>query len=270
MLTAGPGNAPALILLHGWGASKEIWRPALRSPLIDRVRVIALDLPGTGDAAHLSEFAGATEAMADFVAARAEELGLESYSVLGHSMGANVAARVATRFPERVDSLILVSAALHSHRLAPVAQWYLHPLIGGATLGGARMVAGAAGWVESHLPEIDELGWARGYARRSGYLRSRNTRAALQRQLAALVASPVDVGELAPELPVLIVHGERDSTIPVAWAREAAAGRAANRLTRLIIYPEALHCPMDTHAVRFSEDVAEFLGTHPPLRGTFP
>jgi pimeloyl-ACP methyl ester carboxylesterase len=254
ILTAGREDAYPLVLLHGWGASKEIWKLVFRPPLTHKFRLIALDFPGTG-AVQAARRSSATD-LADWVAEETARLGVERFAVLGHSMGGNVAVHLAERHPDRISALVLVAPALQSDRLFH-ANWYLNKVVGPPALGGARALGGLAGWVERRLPAVEYPGWARGYMRRSGYLMFNNTLPGLRAQLKGLLATPARLERVNPDLPVLIMHGAKDSTIPVAWSKESIERRPMN--TRMIVYPQALHCPMDTHTRDFCGDLAVFL-----------
>ncbi len=251
---AGNPHGPALVCLHGWGASKEIWHTVVRAPLTTRYRIIALDFPGTG----LVKLTGdvSPSGLADWVLEQATLLGIGKFALMGHSMGGNVATHLAIRHPASVSALLLANPALQSDRLTryrPV----LDPVAGVMALEAARAMAGMAGWLENRMVPVDVPGWGRGYMRRSGYMSVHNTARGLQMQLRGLISSPANLDDLPVDLPVLILHGALDTTIPVTWAREAARTRPRN--TQLIVYRRAQHCPMDTHTHRFVEDVAEFL-----------
>ena len=254
ILAAGLEGGRPLILLHGWGASKEIWKHIFRPPLTDRYRMIALDLPGSG--ASQSVDVESSLQMADWVARETDRLGIARFDLLGHSMGANLAVHCAQRHPDRVSSLTLVAPALHSDRLTQ-ANWYLNGIVGTPALKGARTLAGLAGWMEQQMPPVEYPGWARGYMRRSGFLMFNNTVAGLRAQLECLMAAPARLEHVRKDLPVLIMHGARDSTIPIAWSHDLLARRPAN--TELIVYPQALHCPMDTQTQSFCDDLTVFL-----------
>jgi pimeloyl-ACP methyl ester carboxylesterase len=87
------GTGPPLLLLHGIGMGKEVWRPV--TPLIARSHdVIAVDLPGFGDS---PPGADTVEGLADAVAAFADSLGLDGFHVAGNSMGGGVALELGTR-----------------------------------------------------------------------------------------------------------------------------------------------------------------------------
>ena len=70
--------------------------------------------------------------------------------------------------------------------------------------------------------------------------------------------NPLAPARLAPlRLPLLILHGARDGMIPVSRARALAA---ALPHARLIIFPTAYHCPMDTDPPAFAQALREFCG----------
>ncbi len=101
------GQGEPLLLLHGWGGSSRLWHYTLRD-MADRYLVIAPDLPGFGSSPPLSGRLS-LERLADWVIAFADTLGLEQFTLNGHSLCAAVAVHVAARYPKRVKRLILTS-----------------------------------------------------------------------------------------------------------------------------------------------------------------
>ena len=100
------GSGPPLIVLGGPQLGHEYMRPL--DPLGKDYRLVYYDARGsglteTGDESQLS-FAGAVE---DLEALR-QALGLDRISLLGHSLGGHVAYLYASRYPERMESLILL------------------------------------------------------------------------------------------------------------------------------------------------------------------
>jgi pimeloyl-ACP methyl ester carboxylesterase len=104
----GADAAPPLLALHGWLDNAGSW--ALLAPLLAaRHRVIALELPGHGHSDH--QPAGAHYHFVDYVRAvlaAIDALGLERCALLGHSLGAGVAALAAAAAPARFDRLLLI------------------------------------------------------------------------------------------------------------------------------------------------------------------
>ncbi|MFC5741367.1 alpha/beta fold hydrolase [Dyella tabacisoli] len=104
----GDASLPPLLALHGWLDNAGSY--ALLAPLLaDRWQVIALDLPGHGHSDHLP--ADAHYHFVDYVRAvlaAADALKLERYALLGHSLGAGIAALIAAATPARIERLLLI------------------------------------------------------------------------------------------------------------------------------------------------------------------
>lgn len=111
---AHPG-APKVIALHGWLDNAASFLPlASRLPPLD---LLLLDLPGHGRSGHLpagTEYAATTAIHALLDAADA--LGWDRFALLGHSMGAGIAALAAVAAPGRVERLALIET------LGPLAE----------------------------------------------------------------------------------------------------------------------------------------------------
>lgn len=105
----GPASGETLVLLHGFAADKDNWLRFSR-PLTQDYRVIALDLPGFGDS-DLPQGSYDVGTQAERLADILDELGVQQAHVLGNSMGGQIAALFAARYPERVRSLALFANA---------------------------------------------------------------------------------------------------------------------------------------------------------------
>ena len=104
----GPRDAPALILLHGFGASLQTW-DAWSDILSARFRVIRFDLPGFGLTGP-DPFGDYSDARAmRILLALMDHLGIARATLIGNSMGGRIAWLFAARRPERVDKLVLIS-----------------------------------------------------------------------------------------------------------------------------------------------------------------
>ena len=98
-----------LIFIHGTGAHKKWWDPIAPQFLNDS-NVIAVDLPGMGD----SDFRE-TYSITDFgkcifeiIKKEMEEINIENIFIVGHSLGGQVAAYVASENKNLVTSLIMI------------------------------------------------------------------------------------------------------------------------------------------------------------------
>jgi len=102
------GNGRPLVLLHGFTGSGASWAEHL-APLVERFRVIVPDLPGHGRSAHVAPARMSIERTADDLALILERLDAIPAAILGYSMGARIALRLAVAHPDVVDRLVLES-----------------------------------------------------------------------------------------------------------------------------------------------------------------
>ncbi|MEE0863699.1 MAG: alpha/beta hydrolase [Alistipes sp.] len=97
-----------VVLLHGYLESMIVWEEF--APLLTpHLRVVVVDLPGHGISLVKGEV-HTMEYLADSVAAALEALGIERYSVVGHSMGGYVALAMLDNYSDRLESITLLSS----------------------------------------------------------------------------------------------------------------------------------------------------------------
>jgi pimeloyl-ACP methyl ester carboxylesterase len=105
---SGPRDAPAVVMLHGFGSSLHTWDPwavALQS----EYRVIRLDLPGSGLSEPDSTGDYSDVRSTSLLEALMDRLGLDRASFIGNSIGGRIAWRFAARNPQRLLKLVLIS-----------------------------------------------------------------------------------------------------------------------------------------------------------------
>ena len=107
----GPRDDPLpIVLLHGTSSSLHTWQGWVQG-LERQRRVVTLDLPGFGLTGPRSDGQYHPDADARFVLALLDRLGIARAVLGGNSLGGEVAWRLATLAPERVERLILVDSA---------------------------------------------------------------------------------------------------------------------------------------------------------------
>ena len=110
VVESGSQNSERIILVPGWGCGAWVFHETL-SPLASAgFHAIAVELKGHGlsdKPADEGEYSA--EAMRDHLAAILDALGGNSYGIVGHSMGAAIAADLASVSPERVNALVLAA-----------------------------------------------------------------------------------------------------------------------------------------------------------------
>jgi pimeloyl-ACP methyl ester carboxylesterase len=104
----GPKDAPVLMLLHGFGSSLQAW-DEWSVTLEKTYRVIRLDLPGFGLTGASPDRDYSEEKDLEVLTHFVDKLGLDKFSVIGHSMGGKMAWSLAAAQPERVKALVLMA-----------------------------------------------------------------------------------------------------------------------------------------------------------------
>jgi len=102
------GSGRPLILLHGGLGSSEMFGPILPELAAGHL-VIAPDLQGHGRTADIDRPID-MRLMADDVAALIDHLGLDKPDVLGYSLGGGVAFFLASKYPDKIGKLVIISA----------------------------------------------------------------------------------------------------------------------------------------------------------------
>ena len=230
------GAGPPLVMLHGASSSgHEDFAHQL--PRYGKAfRCYLPDARGHAttrwDAADGFRYEWLVEDLAGFV----DGLGLDTFHLLGFSMGAATALGFAVRFPERLRTLVLVGVSPRREPRASVARRLFDP--------------------ERILRQ--DPAWAAALSRRHDPVQGHG---AWQRLLPAIAA---DVGANEPhgpaelrrvDAPALVVVGDRDPFVPVdhAWHLERQLPDA-----RLFVAPECGHEVMLCRPALFNEALADF------------
>ena len=263
---------PALLLLHGGGASVESWS-AVVPALSAAARVVALDRPGWGksarppaglDGARPSPYGPTGEAA--IVAQLVERLGLGKPILLGSSSGGTIALLAALDHPALFSGLVLVAPGVFSGLGLGLAPKWIVPLlanrlaraIGPRLAGNGFSKAFTANMRKMFLDEArvtpDFLA-ARGRAIGLGDLGATLWETAIAARALGL---PARLG--ACELPTLIVGGAADRFVPVEENERVA--RALPR-ARLEIVPDCGHLPHEEQPDAFARLVLSFRASLP-------
>lgn len=250
---SGPRDAPAVVLLHGFGSSLQTW-DAWADGLGRTHRVIRLDLPGSGlsppDPAHDYTDAHSLQ----LLLALLDDLGVQRASWVGHSMGGRIAWTLAARHPERVDRLVLVAP----DGFASFGFEYGKPMDVPTSWGLMRHALPKA-VLRMNLQAAYARPEMPGDARVDRYhdlLRAPGARQAMLDRLAQTVLQ-----EPLPLLrqiraPTLLVWGEADAMIPFVHAQDYLQAIAGSRLAA---FAGVGHVPQEEDAQPSLQAVAAFL-----------
>jgi pimeloyl-ACP methyl ester carboxylesterase len=268
----GNPEGPAVVLVHGLGGSHLNWD--LLAPLLtDSARVVALDLPGFGR----SEPGGRTASVPANVAVLGrflDEVVREPAVLVGNSMGGMISILTAAERRSSVRGLVLLDPAIPGPRRAldPLVALtfavYAVPLLGERFLRRNRTRKDALTRVRETLllcgvdpdavpPELVERSVTLLDERRD--VEGMDTAfLAAARSLLRLLADPRRYRRVmaAVDVPVLLVHGERDRLVQVAAARQAARAQPRWRYTEL---PGVGHVPQLQVPDRVAKEILGWL-----------
>jgi len=254
------GRGPAVVLVHGLGASLETWNwtiPALR----DSFTTVAFDFPGFGRSDALVS-ALTPAGAAGVVLAFMDALGLHDAAIIGSSLGGAIAALAAGTAPQRFTAVVLADPGGFDTGLSPLLRLQTLRGIGEAVTRivrfAPRLTLGFTFHDRRRIP--DELvAVTRENAKRAltgrtylGALRASATLAGVRleqvyavRQAAARISAPT-----------LVVWGDRDRVIPPEQGEVAVQTIPGAR--RLVIRG-AGHLPFVEDAPAFNGAVLAFL-----------
>lgn len=225
---AGPATSAAgsVVLLHGIVSSRYLI-PTARE-LAASYRVFAPDMIGFGKTPGRAGSLTIPET-ADLVAAWMTNAGLSGSIVVGHSIGAQVAADLAARHPAAVRGVVLA---------APTVDRSARTVLSQAWRWLANAPAEPASFNALALFEVVEI---------------RPTR--MLRALRQALDDAIE--DKLPDLrcPVLLVGGERDRLVPSEWLDELRRRRPA---AELAVVPEAAHTVVYTHPIALARVIVDF------------
>lgn len=244
-----PSGTACLLLLHGLGVTGDSWQLQIPALLRAGFRVIAPDIRGFGRSAQLPPNP-AISAMAADIAALCAQLQIRAVPLVGISMGGTIALQTALDYPELVARLILVNTfaclrpASRRHWSHLLLRFFLAHLISmrrQATLVAQNLFPGPdQEYLRQALIEQVLQANARSYRGVTRSLARFDVRARLK--------------EL--QMPVLVISGEYDRTVPLDCQKQLALGIPN---ARHVIIPDAGHGLIIEKPDEFNSVLLDFL-----------
>lgn len=241
------GEGFPLLLVHGFTGSSLDWADVVE-PLARGRRVITFDHRGHGESPNTGDASSYTfDQLAADMSRLVDRLGLDSFDLLGHSMGGVVAMRYALSHPERVRSLVLMDTAA------------------GAMGGASDFLRGGIDLVRTQGTRAvyDVVQIFLGTGERADVMRERLRTKLEQMDPVAFVALgeellsyPSLVDRLATVvIPTTVVVGENDNGLRPAADELAATVPGAV----LVVVPDASHSPQDENRAAWLEAIENHL-----------
>ena len=251
------GNAGStLVFLHGLGGTTRYWERRI-APLMKTNRLLLVDLLGFGR----SPKPWTTYSVGRQVAELHRVLdGRGPTTLVGHSFGTIVAVAYAARYPQQVERLVLISlpyfgsearAKRFFRQHATLDSWFMTNIVltALACIVTRRVLRRALPYILKDMPrEVVED------------LVQHTWRSSTSTLWDGIYRHDLadDARRLPPELPVLLLHGDRDTTAPLEGARRLAAHHPN---TTLILLPGVDHHPLLRVPSRCVEAIRSFSAT---------
>lgn len=257
---------PVFILLHGFGASLFSWHE-VTAPLAEYGSVIAYDRPAFGLTERPMEWKGenpySQDSQVELVVGLMDALYVEQAILVGNSAGGTIAMLTALKYPQRVQSLILVDPAVYAGGGTPA---WVRPLLGTPQMRhvgpliarqfqsqGVELIKTAWHDPSKITPEILE-----GYQKP---LQAENWDKALWEL--TLASSESNLADRLTEfdMPVLVITGDDDRIVPTEQSVRLA-DEIAN--AELVIIPQCGHLPHEEQPDEFMQAVTNFISEAQP------
>lgn len=260
------GRGPAVVLLHGFGDTGDMWVP-LAAELSQDHTVVVPDLRGLGLSSKPTEGYDKKTQAGDVIGVL-DALGIARADIVAHDIGNMVAFAVAARFPDRVMRIVLIDAPIPG--VGPWEEILKTPLLWHFHFGGPdmeRLVKGRERiyldrfWNEfaasrSGVPEAARAHYAKLYAL-PGAMHASFAQFAAFDQDAVDNRAFLSQGKLAG--PVLALGGEKSFGTMMATVAEAGFSRVQGG-----IVPNSGHWIMDENPAATVKMVRDFLGSGSP------
>lgn len=251
------GQGKPIVMIHGWGMHTGIWRPFAET-LARHYCVTCIDLPGHGRSSRIPVFD-----LEHLAPALLAAVGDEPAYWLGWSLGATIALDIASRFPERVDRLILLAGNprfIRTHDAAdspdhwPGVSTRLLDAFSGQMIEDARQTLLRFLALQVHgLPDAKALLKT---LKTAVFESDPPDNASLQQGLSILKEADLRPALAAFDRPVLALLGDRDTLVP------HAVGAHMQRLQpdlHLHLIEKAGHVPFLSHQERLIAIISDFL-----------
>ena len=236
---SGLREAPAILLLHGFGASLQAWdgwAPALEKNL----RVLRIDIPGFGlsGPAVNQDYSDAADVAR--VIALLDQLGVQQVIMAGHSMGGRIAWNLAASHPERVSQLVLLAPDGFPDPNAKSDKTYEVPALLGLMQYSLPQWALRMGGVAPAFADNSQL-TPQMMQRYHDMMLAPGVRTALLERMRQTRNSDPVARLQSIQVPVLLLWGEKDAFIPASNAQDYLKAMPQAKLVTLPGVGHVLH-----------------------------
>jgi pimeloyl-ACP methyl ester carboxylesterase len=240
------GEGKTILILHGWGSNSDTWRITQHELAQRGFRVVVPDLPGFGQSQEPSTDWSLQE-YSEFVHQFAQQLNLQSYTLVGHSFGGRIGLDYAVRYPREVQQLVLCGAAGVTRHKRLRARVFL----GVTKIGNAIFSIPGLRFLRSTIRQL----WY-GFTQEQDYYQASARMQAVMRNVLE--------ENLRPRLPHITAHtlllwGGDDTVTPLS---DAHIMHTTIPLSQLHIFPHAHHGLQLEVPIQLAKHISRFVRTH--------
>jgi pimeloyl-ACP methyl ester carboxylesterase len=242
-----------LVLIHGLGSYLPAWNENIEA-LAAEYRVIAIDLPGYGKSSKAG-WSYSMEFFAKAVRGVVRQLGIERPTLVGHSMGGQIAMTYALLWPHDVQALVLSSPAGLETFEDGEAKWLAGATTPDFTCGASEEAIYVRHAQNFHrMPKAAEF-MVEDRVRVIGGPDFRDYCRAVSRSVAGMLDAPV--ADRIPEIgvPTLVVFGKSDQLIPNPFLHGGSTEKLAKKAVQR--FPDADLVMIDRagHMAQFEQPI---------------
>ncbi len=262
VLYEGGTGQDTLLLIHGLGSNLSFWRPLLPH-LSNTFYLVAPDLPGYGLSTK-EDVPGTMTFFAQILHALMDTLGLQRVTLVGHSMGGQIAMTLALMHPERIARVILLAPAgietFTPEEAAQIQALFTPEAIASATpeqirynvaLNFARYAPERFDWVVTQRLALQQCPDFPAYAEANA------------RSVTGMLKEPVAEYLTAWSHPTLVLWGEEDRLIPNRFFHPSldilTETRRCLSSARVVSIPDAGHLLQVEQPKAVAREICRFL-----------
>ena len=248
------GKGEPLLLIHGMAFSHEVWNKTIKE-VSKSFTVYAIDLPGFGCSDKPAVDYGLSYYL-DFMKKFVDTLNIQKCVLVGMSMGGEIAAAFAAKYPDRIDRLVIINAKGFSPLIKGIRSL---PVVGSPTY---LLMSGSRGYLKRYVEnmmydrsvlreDLVEEEWAR--------IRDPSYRSSLSRNAKYLSTVDVEFPNTLKNIKAktLIIWGKEDVILPVA---DAYKFKDNIENSRLVVINKCGHVPVLERNEELNRALMTFLG----------
>ncbi len=232
-----------LLILHGWGSNSERWQ-RVKDLLGEKgIEVLVLDLPGFGITFSPPKPWGRDDYL-NWILQKVKEKKWQKFNLLGHSFGGGLAVKITTKFPEKVERLILCAPAIIKRKSIKTYLFYWLAYFGKKILSLPKLT-----FLQPYAQKlIYKLAGVKDYYVADGTMKETMKKIGKEEDLEMILEKI--------KVPTLILWGKKDDVLPL---KDAYRIKEKIKRSQLRILPGVRHSPHREAPEELSKILVSFL-----------